>query len=191
MQKTRTGRCLLHWLCYVRHRGRPAIDGTGSSDYSQKTHHRLRLPRSACGVFSRFSSEDWGRVILEENACGQKHFGASDQDNGCGMALVTPDAEESLLSLMVLVKHSDGSFSGDRTRLTIKDGSGNTVLVATNNGDDFCSCFVVALQLSYPPQGGLRRVSRPQLPLLFISQQKNGVVRRKRMTCARILAMML
>ena len=65
-----------------------------------------------------------------------------------GMALVTPDAEESLLSLMELVKHNDGSFSGDRKQLTIKDGSGNTVLVATNNGDDFWSCSATELSTS-------------------------------------------
>ena len=39
-----------------------------------------------------------------------------------GMALVTPDAEESLLSLMELVKHNDGSFHGDSKQLTVTDG---------------------------------------------------------------------
>jgi len=57
-----------------------------------------------------------------------------------GMALVTPAAEESLLSLMEMVKHNNGSFSGDSKTLTVKDGGGDTVLVATNDGDDFWSC---------------------------------------------------
>ena len=57
-----------------------------------------------------------------------------------GLALVTPDAEESLLSLMELVKHNGGNFSGNSQKLTVTDGHGNTVLVATNTGDDFWSC---------------------------------------------------
>ena len=63
-----------------------------------------------------------------------------------GMALVTPDAEESLLSLMELVKHNDGSIHGDSKQLTVTDGRGNTVLVATNTGDDFWSCLETELQ---------------------------------------------
>ena len=37
-----------------------------------------------------------------------------------GLALVTTEAEESLLSLMELVKHNDGSFSGDSTKPSFK-----------------------------------------------------------------------
>ena len=41
---------------------------------------------------------------------------------------------------MEMVKHSNGSFSGDSKTLTVKNGADDTVLVATNTGDDFWSC---------------------------------------------------
>ena len=58
---------------------------------------------------------------------------------------MTPGAEESLVSLMEMVKHTNGTFSGDSRTLTVKNGVGDTLLVATNTGDDFWSCSESAL----------------------------------------------
>ena len=57
-----------------------------------------------------------------------------------GRALVTPGADESLLSLMELVKHTDACFTGNKDTLTISSKDGHAILTATNTGDDFWSC---------------------------------------------------
>jgi hypothetical protein len=56
-----------------------------------------------------------------------------------GIALVAPEADSDLLSLMELVKSCNGSFSGDKNKLVIKNGDGEVLLSARNFGDDFWS----------------------------------------------------
>ena len=56
-----------------------------------------------------------------------------------GIALVTPEADSDLLSLMELVKSCNGTFHGDKTKLIVKNGEGNVMLSAKNLGDDFWS----------------------------------------------------
>ena len=57
-----------------------------------------------------------------------------------GMALVTPNADESLLSLMEIVKHADGTFIGNKSELIIRDSTGHIIIKALNRGDDFWTC---------------------------------------------------
>jgi len=62
------------------------------------------------------------------------HLGTLD-----GIALVVPEADSDLLSLMELVKSNDGSFSGNKDELIIRNGEGKVILKATNIGDNFWS----------------------------------------------------
>ena len=133
-----------------------------STVHALLTQSRRFIIDSGCRVAHVFSSDSavqktvdtssWKKLpVVTGISCHQIKTKAVGTLPGLdGLALVTPDAEESLLSLMELVKHNDGSFRGDSNQLTVTDGHGNTVLVATNTGDDFWSCSETELSPTLP-----------------------------------------
>ena len=54
-----------------------------------------------------------------------------------GRVLVMPNGQESLLSVMELVKASNGSFRGDQKKFEVLDKDGKVILSGENDGDGF------------------------------------------------------
>ena len=83
-----------------------------------------------------------GRMPTVESASGH-HMSTTEAGTIAavdGIALVTPESGNNLLSLMEMVKYNEGSFTGDKNSITVKNGNGKVILKGSNRGDDLWTC---------------------------------------------------
>ena len=91
---------------------------------------------------STLDTSNWRRMPSITGVTGHKLHatGAGSLARVAGTALVTPEADSNLLSLMEMVKSNNGSFIGDKDHIIIRDGQDRTILKGFNRGDDFWTC---------------------------------------------------